>query len=384
MHAAHLEAGAFFEDVGDWKRPWFYPQGTENCEQACRREALGVRNSVGLFDGSTLGKIDVRGPDAVWLLNMLYTNRWDKLKVGSCRYGIMLNEQGMIFDDGVTARIANDHFYMTTTTGGAARVLAWIEEWLQTEWPTRKVYATSLTEQWAVCVLAGPHARALLQPLCNEDLAAQALPFMRFCNTRLANIPARVFRVSFSGESAFEINVPARYGQALWNLLLLQGKQHDLVVYGTEAVHLLRAEKGFIIPGQDTDGTVTPLDANLAWMIDNNKDDFFGKRSLACADLARHGRKQLVGLFTENPALTLPEGTHLIEEHKVSKGVRAIGHITSSYYSPNLQRSIAMALVKDGFKRRGSIIFAITAKGCAPVKVRSHVFFDPKGERMRA
>ena len=384
MHAAHVGEGAFFEDVGDWKRPWFYPEGTENCEQACRREAFQVRQSVGLFDGSTLGKIDVRGPDAVWLLDMLYTNRWGKLKIGSCRYGIMLNEQGMIFDDGVTARIGKDHFYMTTTTGGAARVLAWIEEWLQTEWPHRKVYATSVTEQWAVCVLGGPRARALLQPLCDQDLAADALPFMTFRHVRLANIPARVFRVSFSGESAFEINVPARYGEALWKLLSQQGKAHDLVKYGTEAVHLLRAEKGFIIPGQDTDGTVTPFDANLAWMVDLKKDDFFGKRSLACADLARQGRKQLVGLYTENPNLTLPEGTHLIEEDKVSKGSRPLGHITSSYYSPNLRRSIAMALLKGGLKRKGGTVFAVTAKGCVPMKVRSHVFFDPKGERMRA
>ncbi len=384
MQAAHIADGAFFEDVGDWKKPWFYPEGRENCEQACQREAYQVRQSVGLFDGSTLGKIDIRGPDAVWLLNMLYTNRWDKLKVGSCRYGVMLNEQGMIFDDGVTARIAKDHFYMTTTTGGAARVLAWIEEWLQTEWPQRKVYATSITEQWAVCVLGGPQARALLQPLCDGDLSADALRFMTFRTMRVANIPARIFRVSFSGESAFEVNVPARYGESLWKLLGQQGLQHSLVKYGTEAAHLLRGEKGFIIPGQDTDGTVTPFDANLAWMVDLTKEDFFGKRSLACADLARQGRKQLVGLYTEDPSLTLPEGSHLIEDDKVSKGVRALGHITSSYYSPNLGRSIAMAMLKDGNKRKGSTVFAITAKGCVRVKVRSSVFFDPKGERMRA
>ena len=384
MHAAHLDRGAFFEDVGDWKRPWFYPENTENCEQACQREALQVRTSVGLFDGSTLGKIDIRGPDAVWLLNMLYTNRWDKLKIGSCRYGVMLNEQGMIFDDGVTARVGKDHFYMTTTTGGAARVMAWIEEWLQTEWPQRKVYATSVTEQWAVCVVGGPYARALLQPLCDRDIAAEALPFMTFCDLRIATLPARVFRVSFSGESAFEVNVPARYGQALFDLLAQQGKRHDLVVYGTEAVHLLRAEKGFIIPGQDTDGTVTPFDANLAWMVDLNKDDFFGKRSLACEDLARKGRKQLVGLYTNDPLLTLPEGTHLVEDRKIVKGMPTLGHITSSYYSPNLRRSIAMALVKGGLNRKGSTLYAITAKGTVPLKVRSPVFFDPKGERMRA
>ena len=384
MQAAHIADGAFFEDVGDWKKPWFYPEGRENCEQACQREAYQVRQSVGLFDGSTLGKIDIRGPDAVWLLNMLYTNRWDKLKVGSCRYGVMLNEQGMIFDDGVTARIAKDHFYMTTTTGGAARVLAWIEEWLQTEWPQRKVYATSITEQWAVCVLGGPQARALLQPLCDGDLSAEVLRFMTFRTMRVANIPARIFRVSFSGESAFEVNVPARYGESLWKLLGQQGKQHDLVKYGTEAAHLLRGEKGFIIPGQDTDGTVTPFDANLAWMVDLTKDDFFGKRSLASADLAKQGRKQLVGLYTEDANITLPEGSHLIEDDKVSKGVRALGHITSSYYSPNLRRSIAMAMLKDGSKRKGSSVFAVTDKGCVPVKVRSSVFFDPKGERMRA
>ena len=397
MHRAHVADGAFFEDVGDWKKPWFYPLGkdgsSETLVQACQRESLAVRTSAGLLDGTTLGKIDLRGADALWLLNMLYTNSWDNLKVGRCRYGVMLTEAGMIFDDGVTARVGKDHYYMTTTTGGAARVLTWIEEWLQTEWPNRKVYATSVTEQWAVCVVGGPNARALLQPLCDDDLSASALKFMTFKEMRVAGIRARVFRVSFSGESAFEINVPSRYGESLWRALSQQGLDYDLVKYGTEAAHLLRGEKGFIIPGQDTDGTVTPYDANLGWLVDKDKEDFFGKRSLACEDLARAGRKQLVGLLTGDPRLTLDEGTHLLEDYEnVSrkslrarrlKPIRTIGHVTSSYYSPNLQKSIAMALVSDGLSRKGSTIYALTAKGCVATRVVSSVFFDPKGTRMR-
>lgn len=393
MHAAHISAGAYFEDVGDWKRPWFYPQGKrhglETLSEACARESYGVRNSVGLFDGSTLGKIDIRGPDALWLLNMLYTNSFDNLKIGQCRYAIMLTEAGMIFDDGVTARVGKDHYYMTTTTGGAARVLSWIEEWLQTEWPTRKVYATSVSEQWAVCVVGGPRARALLAELCEDDISASALPFMRFMDTKICNISARIFRVSFSGESAFEINIPARYGESLWHLLCERGVDFDLVKYGTEAVHLLRAEKGFLIPGQDTDGTVTPYDANMGWIVDKGKEDFFGKRSLACAGLTSAGRKQLVGLLTTDSSFTLPEGTQLLESPKVSKFRRkpytkSIGWVSSSYYSPNLEKSIALALVEDGLRRKGDTIYALTDRGCEAVKIVSSVFFDAKGERMRA
>ena len=404
MHRAHVADGAFFEDVGDWKKPWFYPQnkgtlgnkalGKETLSQACERESLAVRTSAGLLDGTTLGKIELRGADTLWLLNMLYTNSWDNLKIGQCRYGVMLTEAGMIFDDGVTARLGKDHYYMTTTTGGAARVLTWIEEWLQTEWPNRDVYATSVTEQWAVCVVGGPNARALLQPLCDGDLSASELKFMTFKDMKVGGIRARVFRVSFSGESAFEINVASRYGESLWRALSQQGVSFDLVKYGTEAAHLLRGEKGFIIPGQDTDGTVTPYDANLGWIVDKDKEDFFGKRSLACSDLARAGRKQLVGLLTDDPRLTLEEGTHLLESRQNLRfrslksrriePVATIGHVTSSYYSPNLGKSIAMALVSDGLSRKGDSIYAITDRGCVPVRVVSSVFFDPKGTRMRS
>ncbi len=383
MQPAHLKANAVFEDVGDWKRPRYFPKEGENMHQAVQRESKAVRQSVGLLDATTLGKIDIQGKDSVKLLNMLYTNAWDKLGIGKCRYGIMLNEDGMIFDDGVTTRLGQDHFHMTTTTGGAARVLNWIEEWLQTEWPDMKVHATSVTEQWAVATLSGPQARKLLQPVCDIDLSPEAFPFMSVKTGNIGGIPARIFRISFTGDLAYEINVPAGYGLALWELLQAAGKTHDLCLYGTETMHVLRAEKGFIIVGQDTDGTMTPADANLQWMVSKKKDDFLGKRSLSRTDTSRAGRKQLVGVLSEDPNFVIPEGAHIVEKLEDKPPMNMLGHVTSSYYSPNVGRSVAMAVVKNGFARAGKKYYVSLMDGSAhAVKiVKSANFFDAKGGR---
>ncbi len=255
-----------------------------------------------MFDASTLGKIDLQGPDAAELLNRVYTNAWSKLDIGRCRYGLMLRDDGMIFDDGVTTRLAADRFHMTTTTGGAARVLAWLEEWLQTEWPELRVYCTSVTEQWAVIALQGPAARALLADVTTgTDLGAEAFPHLSMREATVAGVPARIFRISFTGEVGYEVNVPAGYGEAVWKALWQAGQRHGVVAYGTEAMHVMRAEKGYIIVGQETDGTVTPFDLGMPWIVSRQKPDFIGKRGLARADLQRSDRKQLVGLLTEFP-----------------------------------------------------------------------------------
>ncbi len=356
MHPWHDQAHAVYEDVGDWKRPRYFPLGNEAMHAAVQRECRQVRQSGGLLDASTLGKIDLQGRDTRRLLNMLYTNAWDKLQIGRCRYGLMLNEHGMVFDDGVTTRIGEDHYHMTTTTGGAARVMSWIEEWLQTEWPELEVYATSVTEQWAVASLNGPNAAAVLQELTDIPLDEESFPFMSMREGKVAGIPARVFRISFTGELSYEINVPARHGLVLWEQLTETGRKYDICPYGTESMHVLRAEKGFIIVGQDTDGTVTPMDLGMGWLVSRKKQDFLGKRSFDRTDTSRSGRKQLVGLLTENPEFVLPEGAHVVSELKASPPMDMLGHITSSYMSPNVGRSIAMALLKDGFNLKGQTL----------------------------
>lgn len=383
MHAAHCEAGAVFEDVGDWKRPRYFPVDGEDMHQAVQRECLAARRGVGMLDASTLGKIDIQGKDAVRLLNMLYTNAWDSLGIGCSRYGVMLNEDGMIFDDGVTTRLGEQHFHMTTTTGGAARVLNWLEEWLQTEWPHWQVYCTSVTEQWAVATITGPKARLLLASLSDIDLSAEAFGFMRMREGHVGGIPARIFRISFTGDLAFEINVPARYGLALWYLLMEAGRAYDLCLYGTECMHVLRAEKGFIIVGQDTDGTMTPYDAGLGWLVSSKKSDFLGKRSLSRSDTSRSDRKQLVGVRSLDARVVLAEGAHLVESLRDAPPMDMLGHVTSSYFSPNCGHSIAFAAIKNGFKRRGQSYSVPLMDGTvhAVSIADSMVFFDAKKER---
>ena len=382
MHAWHEAAGAVFENVGQWKRPWYYRRSGESMRQSVDREVAAARAGAGLLDATTLGKIDVRGPDAGVFLDRIYTNAFSTLKVGRARYGLMLGEDGMVMDDGVTARLADDHFHMTTTTGGAAAVLNWLESWLQTEWPDLKVYLTSATEQWAVMSLCGPLSRQILAPLAQGiDFDGEAFPFMSFRDGTVAGVPARVFRISFTGELSYEVNVPAGHGLAVWEALMSAGRPHGITPYGTEAMHVLRAEKGFIIVGQETDGTVTPLDLAMDWIV-SKKKDFIGRRSLARSDTARADRKQLVGLLTDEPSLVLEEGAQLIDQATVPPPpVPMRGHVTSSYHSPNLGRSIALALVERGRDRMGERIYAALADRTVAATIVNPVFYDPEGKR---
>ena len=384
MHAWHERNGATFEDVGQWRRPWYYPRAGEDLHAAVAREVKACRDSLGILDASTLGKIDIKGKDAAELLNRVYTNAWSKLEVGKCRYGLMLGEDGMVMDDGVTARLGEQHYLMTTTTGNAASVLAHLEEWLQTEWPELEVHLTSVTEQFATVSLAGPNARRLFAELTGDiDLSPNALPHMGVVHGTVAGIPARVFRISFTGESAFEINVPASYGMALWQTVMTAGEKYNITPYGTEAMHVLRAEKGYIIVGQETDGSVTPLDLGMDWIVSKTKD-FIGKRSLARSDMAKPDRKQLVGLLTEDPETVLPEGAQLVEQVLDKPPMPMVGHVTSSYMSPNLGRSIALGLVKGGRARKGETLCAPLAGGrTIACRITDPVFFDPEGERLR-
>ena len=315
---------------------------------------------------------------------MVYTNAWTKLGIGKCRYGLMLNEHGMVFDDGVTTRLAENHFHMTTTTGGAARVMSWLEELLQTEWPDWEVYCTSVTEQWAVMAINGPQARELLGELCDADLGNEAFPFMSMIEAEVAGVMARIFRISFTGELAFEINVPARYGLHVWEAFIAAGEKYSLTPYGTETMHVLRAEKGFIIAGQDTDGSVTPHDLGMSWIVSKVKPDYIGKRSLSRSDTAREDRKHLVGLLTEDPLFVIPEGAHLVSETRPEPPMPMLGHVSSSYMSPILGHSIAMALIKDGRSRMGEQLDVALMDGTTHrVTVCEPIFFDKEGERTR-
>jgi len=380
-HRAH---GATFEHVGQWMRAWYFPQDGETMQQAVNREVKAARTTAGLLDASTLGKIDIRGRDAAEFLNRLYTNAWSKLGIGKCRYGLMLKDDGMVMDDGVTTRIGENHFHMTTTTGGAAGVLDWMEEWLQTEWPDLEVYLTSVTEQWAVATLSGPNAGKILQDAgIDFDLSPAEFPFMSMKEGHIGGLAARIFRISFTGELSYEINVAARHGLALWTRLMAAGKAYGITPYGTEAMHVLRAEKGFIIVGQETDGSVTPHDLGMDWIVSKTKPDFIGKRALARHAMEYDDRKQLVGLLCSDPATVIPEGAHAVLDPNQPLPMKMLGQVTSSYFSPNCGRSIAMAMLKGGHALKGQTVFFPMLDGSVlKAEIVDTAFFDPKGARI--
>ncbi|MCP4936353.1 MAG: sarcosine oxidase subunit alpha, partial [bacterium] len=334
MYDWHKDNGAVFEKVGDWLRPWWYLKPGEDQRAAIVRECMAVRKDVGIMDASTLGKIDIRGPDAAEFLNRVYTNNWLKLGMGKCRYGLMLNEQGYVFDDGVTTRLGENHFHMTTTSGGAPRVMTWLEDWLQTEWTDLNVHLTSVSEQWAVISLSGPRARDLLASLVDIDISREAFPFMSMKTGTMAGVPARIFRISFTGESSFEINVASRHGLHIWKTLAEAGDDYGLMPYGTEATHILRAERGFIIVGQDTDGTTTPMDLGMDWIVSKNKGDFLGRSAFNLPIIAERTRKHLVGLLPKEKAKLLPEGAHVTMKRNEPFPCSTLGYVTSSYDSP--------------------------------------------------
>ncbi len=390
-HSWHVEHGARFEDVGQWKRPWFYPQEGEDMDAAVARECRAAREGVAFMDATTLGKIEIRGADAPEFLNRIYTNPFLKLPVGKGRYGVMCTVSGMVFDDGVTLRLADDRFFMTTTTGGAAKVLDWLEEWSQTEWPELDVTLTSVTEQWSTVAVVGPRSREVIAKLAPDlDVSKEGFGFMEFRETTLASgIDARICRITFSGELAYEINVPRWYGLKVWEDVAAAGAEFDITPYGTETMHVLRAEKAFPIVGQETDGTITPHDLGMDWVVSKTKE-FIGKRSFSRAAHTEPGRKQLVSVLPLDHTLRLPEGAQLIEPEALgdytgeglpSAPIAMVGFVTSSYHSQALGRSFALALVKDGPTRVGQTLLASFGGQFTEVEVREPVLYDKEGAR---
>ena len=387
IHPWHLEHGAEWEDVGQWKRPRYYPQGDEDMDAAVLRECAAVRTSVGAMDGTTLGKIEIRGADTARFLDRIYTNGFLKVPVGKGRYGVMCGPDGMIMDDGVTMRLAEDRFFMTTTSSGAAAVLDHLEEWHQTEWPDLDVSMTSVTEQWATITVAGPRSRDVIAKLApGLDVSQEAFGFMEFRDTVLASgIPARIPRISFSGELAFEIDVEAFYGRTVWEDVLAAGEEFGITVYGTETMHVLRAEKGLIIVGQDTDGTITPHDANMSWVVGAKKKDFVGKRSLDRPDSVREDRRQLVGLLSADGTTRLEEGAQIVDFGTPitpeDGPVPMIGWVSSSYLSAELGQPFALALVDGGLGRIGETVRSPQGDRLVDLTITSPVLVDPEGAR---
>lgn len=380
----HVDHGAVFEPVGQWRRAYTYPKNGETNHQSIDREILAVRNKVGLLDASTLGKIEIKGPDAAEFLDRMYTNMFSTLKIGKCRYGLMMNELGFLTDDGVTVRLSDDHFLMHTTSGGADRISAWLEEWLQTEWTQYKVFVTNVTENWSQFAIAGPRARDVLKKLDPSfDLSNEALPHMSFVEGKLGPYPVRVYRISFSGELSYEVATPANYGLGLWKAIVAAGEEFGLEPYGTEALHVLRAEKGYIVVGDETDGTTTPIDVGLDGLVSKKKADFLGKRSLEQSYLKGPNRKQLVGLLTEDPNDVLPDGAYAVRQVKDKPPMEMIGQVTSSYRSPTLGRSIAMALIENGRNRMGETIsFPLPGGKVVRAKITDTVFYDKEGAKL--
>jgi sarcosine oxidase, subunit alpha len=386
LHDWHVAAGAVFEDVGQWKRPRYYPQPGEDMQAAVLRECAAARTGVGVIDGSTLGKIDVQGPDAAVLLDRLYTNLMSSLAVGAVRYGVMCGVDGMVIDDGTVLRLAEDRFLVLTTTGGAAKVLDWMEEWLQTEWPGLRVRCTSVTEQWATFPVVGPRSRDVVGAVFGDvDLSREAFPFMALRHTALDGVPIMLARISFSGELAYEVYVNPWYAVDVWQRLLDAGRPHAITPYGTETMHVLRAEKGYPIIGQDSDGTVTPHDLGMAWAVSRKKPDFVGKRSFARAANRDPLRKQLVGLLPVDRGTVLPEGSQIVEFRADGvlppPPVPMLGHVTSSYRSAALGRPFALALVKGGRARIGDTVHVPVDGTLVPVEVTGPVLVDPEGAR---
>jgi sarcosine oxidase subunit alpha len=364
---------AVMEDVGAWKRARCFPRDGESPERAVERECLAVRNAVGIMDASTLGKIEVVGPDAAAFLERMYVGRYARMPVGRCRYALLLGEDGCIRDDGVVARLAPDRFLVTTTTGGAAFVLDHMEDYLQTEYPELRVWLTSVTENWAVIAVQGPQAASLLAPfLRGIDLADMPHPSVREC--RLGDVAIRLFRMSFTGESGFEINVPPPEAQRVWDTLRARGA----TPYGTEAMHVLRAEKGHILVGQETDGTVTPADLGLERLISTTKGDFIGRRSLSLPALRSGDRPELIGLLPVPESVVLEEGAQVTEPGST----RSIGWVTSAYRSPTLRRGFALAMVVGGRARMNATLSVVASGRAIGARVTPPVFHDPDGSRL--
>lgn len=377
MHAWHLSHGALMQEFSEWLRPVVYLRPGESREAGVRREAQHVRAAAGLLDGSSLGKIEVHGPDAGAFLDRFYINDLTTLKSHRARYGLMLKETGIIFDDGTVVMLAHHRYLLTTTSSNAGRVAQWLEEWRQCEWPSLRVAIVPVTDAWATLSLAGPKAREILAKILgNVDLSPTAFPHLGMREGKLLGMPARIYRVSFTGELTYEINVPADRGLELWAALMEAGG-NALMPLGLDALTLLRLEKGFLHLGSDTDGTTIPEDVGWGGVAAKKPGDFIGKRSLFLPEHRRTDRLQLVGLKGEAPFVI---GSHL----KLSDTPYATdGWVTSAGLAVADGQPIALAMVRAGRARLGqSVALYHAGRSVSSATLVNPPFYDPKGERM--
>ena len=385
MHTWHEKNNAVFVDAGAWKRPRYYKQGNENLFEASKREAKNVREHVGICDVTTLGKIDIKGPDAAEFLNRVYTNAWLKLPVGKARYGVMLREDGIVMDDGTTTRISENHYHMTTTTAQAANVLSHLEYYLQIVWPELNVNVVSTTEQWAGAALAGPKSRDVLAKLFpNINVSNEALPFMGYIEGDLFGVKAKIFRISFSGELAYEINVESDHGLFMWEKMMEIGKDFNIQPYGTEALSTLRIEMGHVA-GPELDGRTVPYDVSLEGLV-SKKKDFIGKRSLQKEAFNKADRQKIVGLVPTDKKSTIPEGSHLVVDKNAKLPNPKLGHVSSSCWSVENNNPFSLAIVKDGKNMIGKKLFAVSPlkKTAIEVEIISSHYVDHEGKRVRS
>ena len=385
MHLWHEKNNAVFVDAGVWLRPRYYKQGNETLFEGSKREAKNVRNNVGVCDVTTLGKIDIKGTDSAEFLNRVYTNAWLKLPVGKARYGVMLREDGIVMDDGTTTRISENHYHMTTTTAQAANVLSHLEYYLQLVWPELNVNVVSTTEQWAGAALAGPNSRNLLQKLFPKiDVSNESLPFMGYVEGDLFGVHARIFRISFSGELAYEINVKSDNGQFMWKKIMEVGKEFEIQPYGTEALSTLRIEMGHVA-GSELDGRTIPYDNSLEGMV-SKKKDFIGKRSLNRKAFVKDDRQKVVGVVPIDKKTSIPEGSHLVKDANAKLPNPKLGYISASCWSVEYDNPFSLAILKDGKKMIGKKLFALSPlkNKSIEVEIVSSHYVDPKGERVRS
>lgn len=384
-HKWHDENNAVYTNAGLWLRPRYYPRGNETMSDAVNREALNVRKNVGICDVTSLGKIDIKGPDSAELLNRVYTNAWMKLPIGKARYGVMLREDGMVFDDGTTTRLSENHFHMTTTTAQAANVLSHLEFYLQVVWPELKVNVVSSTEQFSGAAVAGPKSRDLMKKLFpNIDFSTENFPFMGVKEAEIAGVKAKIYRISFSGELAYEVNVDSNYGLFMWSEIVKAGEEFGIQPYGTEALATLRIEMGHV-SGPELDGRAVPYDIGLHGMV-SQKKDFIGKRSLEKSAFNNPERQTLVGLVPIDKKTKIPEGSHLVEDDKAKLPNPKLGHVSSSCWSVEYDNPFSIAVLKDGKNKIGKKLFAVSPLKniSVAVEVVSPHYVDPKGERVRA
>ncbi|MBI1386594.1 MAG: sarcosine oxidase subunit alpha family protein [Rhizobiales bacterium] len=382
LTAWHVERGATMYEAGArWRRPGYYPLPGESFQETVDRESRVVREGAGIYDGSPLGKFDIQGRDAARLLDMLYTNDFASLATGMGRYGLMLSDDGLILDDGVTIKLADDHYWMSTSTGNADLVYRHIEHFLQIERPEWDVRVTTMTTRWANATVCGPKAREVMEAAGTDlDLSPSAFPFMAMREGRVAGIPARVCRVSFTGELSFEVNVRSRDALALWEALMAAGKAHGITPVGSEGNHVLRVEKGFLSLGHEADGTVDAFDLGMGWIVSKTKEDFIGKRAMEIRRAGPAPRRELVGLLPADPSRLVAEGAPLTPggRREPSEGL-----VTACVWSVVAGRTVALGLLANGRARHGETVHARMKEDIAPMVVTRPCFHDPKGERLR-